>query len=1468
MVWFLIGITALFLILLHVPAVQRYIGHQTASALSEKLGTQVEVGKVDVGLLNRVIIDDFELYDQQEKKMLSATRLSAKLDIGPLLKGKISVSSAQLFGMKANLYRETADAPFNFQFIVDSLSSKEQKEKKPLDLNINSLIIRNGAVKYDQLDVPATPGRLSPQHLHLTGLSGHLMLYRLRDDLIDLKVKKLAFKESSGLDLRKLSLNLSATPKSATLTGLSIQLPNSHLAIDSLGATYQVADGKLSKETLQYKGGISQLSVLPADFAFLQPALSGIQERVELTAQFQGTHNSLTVASLNLKSANNVTLAANGSVRNIGTTPEWFCRIGELHVKSTALQRLSQNTGVHIPIPPQVLQLGDIEYRGEVGGTPREYALRGTLQTDVGSTQLSVGMQGQHFSGHAETDGLDIGKILSDNRLSIIATTIDVDGHLPLGRKMSLLAKGNVSRLDLNGHTYQNIDIDGFYNNESFNGTLGIDDPNGQIGIEGLLNLTPGALSANITATAHHFNPEALGLTTDLKNHEFDFNLKADLSGESLKSMKGYIDLENFRLQAPEKNYQLASLHIDADQQGTEKHIDVVSDFGHLNLQGQYQLEHITSGIAHVIKSKLPTLPLLPTPAQGGTDDYHFTVDIDRSDWLKQLVNIDLDINSPLHIDGHINEPASAIHLVCNAPSIEYDGSDYRDVEITMNTRGDTLFTNANLIKMQEEGKRLDLALVSHAANNELTADLHFNNHGGKQRLRGLLSATADFFTDSQKRDAAHVKMNPSQIFVNGTPWEVVPSELLLSKGNIVIDKFMIRNGDQHVRVAGSLTESPTDTIHVDLNRLDAEFLSDILHVKGIDFGGYITGTAFLTSVFDTPEARADLQIDGFKFVDGLLGDMALKANWNAQENRINIDGHAVDEGQGITDVGGFVALSPGEINLNIEADGTPLRFLHRFCDSFMRDIQARAFGHVRIFGPLSDINMDGEVVANGDISLSALNTTYTLRNDTVRLVPDHIIFDADSIFDAYGHYGLVTGSVDHENLSNFTFDIGIHAENLLSYDFKEFGDDTFCGTVYATGDCHIKGISGEVTIDVEATPERNTVFYYNAASPDALNTQDFIVWNDVTPEAIDYSKLPSASKDAPTTHLQEEAEEPTVPDIPSDLRMNFRINANPDATLRLLMDAESGDYIALNGSGTLRASYFNKGAFQLFGNYVVDHGIYKLTIQNVIKKDFQFQQGGTISFGGNPYDAALDLKAQYVVNGVSLSDLNIGRSFSTNNIRVNCIMNISGTPNQPAVDFDMEMPTVNSDAQQMVRSLINSEEELNQQVIYLLAIGRFYNQNANTMDEEGQSQTSLAMQSLLSGTISQQINNVLSNVIKNNNWNFGANISTGDEGFNNAEYEGLLSGRLLNNRLLINGQFGYRDNPNATTSFIGDFDIRYLLYPNGNLAVKVYNQTNDRYFVKNSLNTQGVGLIMKKDFNGWRELVGIHRKKKKEKNK
>ena len=167
-------------------------------------------------------------------------------------------------------------------------------------------------------------------------------------------------------------------------------------------------------------------------------------------------------------------------------------------------------------------------------------------------------------------------------------------------------------------------------------------------------------------------------------------------------------------------------------------------------------------------------------------------------------------------------------------------------------------------------------------------------------------------------------------------------------------------------------------------------------------------------------------------------------------------------------------------------------------------------------------------------------------------------------------------------------------------------------------------------------------------------------------------------------------------------------------------------------------------------------------------------------------------------------------------------------------------------------------------QVIYLLGIGRFYNQNAQFQNAGSQSGT--AMNSLISSTLSSQFNQFLSNAMGSHNWSFGANLRTGETGWDQLDIEGILSGRLLNNRLLINGNFGYRESYYSTNNFIGDFDVQYLLTPSGNLSLKAYNQTNDRYFIQSSLTTQGIGLQYKRDFNNWRQAFRRIRKSKDEK--
>ena len=125
-IWPIVAIYFLLVILLQTPAVQGYIGNIASNSLEKKLGTIVSIGKINIGLFNRIIIDDVILKDQNNNNLLKAGRISAKFDIISILEGKISLSSAQLFGLKINAYKTDANTKPNYQFLLDSLASKTE----------------------------------------------------------------------------------------------------------------------------------------------------------------------------------------------------------------------------------------------------------------------------------------------------------------------------------------------------------------------------------------------------------------------------------------------------------------------------------------------------------------------------------------------------------------------------------------------------------------------------------------------------------------------------------------------------------------------------------------------------------------------------------------------------------------------------------------------------------------------------------------------------------------------------------------------------------------------------------------------------------------------------------------------------------------------------------------------------------------------------------------------------------------------------------------------------------------------------------------------------------------------------------------------------------------------------------------------------------------------------------------------
>lgn len=1439
--------------MLHIPAVKTCIGNTASNALAQKLGTKVEIQEINLGFLNRIILDGITIYDQQQQKLLTSSRASIKVNLLSLLQGKVSISSAQLFGATANTYRKTAQSKPNYQFVLDSLASKEPQKESKLDVTIGSLIIRNGTFIYHQNDAPKTIGQLNLKHLHITNLSAHILVNTLTNDSLNLQIKRLALDEASGVHLNALTTKLQANKRDAHLNYLNIDMPGTCIRIKDGSAHYQFENKQLALSTLTYNLTFSPSYIRPCDFAFLLPALRPFVKKIDLSTKISGTISSLRMHDLHL-SGSNIYFSANGEISNWQNDLQWKGHINTLNLHANGIQFIVDNLGQQFHIPIEITRLGNIYFKGDCSGRRKDIALKGKLHTDAGNATLAVNLQNNHFKGNIETAGIALGRIIDNAQFGNFKAKLNAEGYW-LNNVLSMKAKGAIDLFDYNQYTYHNISLNAAIKKKNrqidFNGKFDMDDPNGEIHLNGSLSNMGKLFNAKLQANVAHFNPKSLRLSTQIPAAFFGMQIEANIKGHNLNTALGSIRIKDFDMQAPDKHYHLNTLSLQADTTKGIHTICLDSDFGQMRLKGNYDYATLSNSITNIIATKLPTLPGLPRYKKIKTNDFSFEAEIQKSDWLQQVLNIDLDLQRPLRLNMMVNDRHHLMDIFAQMPSFTYAGQHFERGYLHIATVQDTLKANIHTKKIDENGQGIYLHVQANASDNKLNSTLTWKNLKGKS-IWGTLRSETTFFTH-QKLATAHICIHPSNIWIDNTAWEVQPSDIIYQAKHLTIDHFAVVHDDQHIVISGEATPHSNDSITAELKNIDVAYILNLVNFHAVDFSGKATGHAHISNVFAKPQAAGTLKISDFKFQDGRMGTLTANATWNEKAEQIDIDAIAHDtliQGNhptpilAQTNIQGYVSPTKSYIDLNIAANNTRIEFLKSFCGSFIDHVEGYASGDIKVAGPLSNINLSGDAIANGKVHLSALNTEYTLRDAHVHAIPDEIYLMNDTLYDKDGHHGVLYGVLHHQHLTQMSYDCTIEAHNLLAYDTHEFGNNTFYGTAYATGRCDIKGKPGNVDINIDARPNQGTQIVYNVASPTTITDQNFIHWSD------------RGQKSLPTVQDKPQEDTDEEPDIPSDMHINFLVNMTPEATIKLLMDKATDDHIILHGSGGIRATYYNKGGFDMYGNYLVDNGMYKLTIQNAIKRDFTFMPGGTISFGGDPYHAALNLKAQYTVQGVSLSDLNIGRSFANNNIRVNCLMNITGTPAAPKLDFNLDLPTLNSDAKQMVLSLINSEEEMNQQVLYLLAIGRFYTQASNNAaTETSQSKTSLAMQSILSGTVSQQINNVLSSVINNTNWNFGANISTGDEGWNNAEYEGILSGRLLNNRLLFNGQFGYRDNANATTSFIGDFDLRYLLFPNGNFAIRMYNQTNDRYFTRNSLNTQGIGFILKKDFNGIGEL-------------
>ena len=1476
----ILGVYIGIILLLNLPGIQQQMSVWTSGQLSSMLGSELRIGQINMGFLNRIIINDLYVKDLSGEEMLRVARLSAKFDFLPLLEGKISISNIQLFGFSIRLNKKTPQDDPNFQFIVDAFKPKEKKDPNTdLDLRINSLLIRRGTLTYDVLSEKETPGKFNANHIALDNIIAGISLKAIRSDSINAAIKRLSVSEAnSGFELKKLGLQVVGNTKNMRIKDFEIALPHTsiqmdtiRLRYDSIGALRNFVDG------VDFSFQMKPSQITLQDLSAFVPALRSFREAMQMEIKASGSLNNLKCSKLSIFSPNrHFYLQGDASLQDLSQPDNAyvFANLSRCQADREGVTFLLRNFGN--ATLPALQNLGNISFRGELSGYFTDLVTYGRIRTDLGEVNTDVKISSNKeegylaYSGQVETQDFDLGTMLNNAKLGKITLNLNVDGTHRKQQYPHIIMKGLVASIDYSQYAYQNITLDGEYKHGGFTGKMALEDVNGTIKLNGSINTAEKIPTFDFLATIDHFRPHELHLTSGYENAEFSARLKANFTGGSIDEMNGEINLDSLCYTLPEKTYFLRNFKVSAiNESGKEKSLAIHSNFMTGSIAGDYSYKTLPASILNIVKGYIPALIDKDSSKDNKrkkkkpvrTDNnFHFDLHLYDTELISVIFNLPLKIYAHSTVKGYFSDASQRLRVEGYFPRMRYKDNYIESGMFLCENPERQIRTSLRLTNRKPKGA-VNIALEAQAQNDSIRTVLNWGNIGNTTYSGSLSTLTRlirEEVPDSLKRHLAHasakaplktvIQIHPTDAILNDTLWQIHPSEVIIDSGKIFVNDFRFSHKERHLHIDGIISKMPEDTIRIDLRDINIGYVFDIANL-GVNFQGEATGPAFASGVLSNPVMNTDLFIRNLGLNEGLLGDARIHGEWHHDVKGIYLDARIREKDVARTHVYGFIyPIKPtSSLDLQIDAEGTQLKFIHHYMRSITSDFNGRVWGDVHFYGRFKALNMEGKVKGDASLKVDVLNTTYTIK-DSIYIAPTGLTFRDNRIFDTQGHEGKVNGYLHYQHFKNLKYHFSFNVNNMLVMNTVESADFPFYGVVYGTGNATIAGNPNDgVTIDVAMTTNKNTTFTYIKDNVTSAVSNQFINFVDKTPKRQTFDASLSDYELA-----QKELEEENEKTSGADIRLNLQVDATPDASMRIIMDPMAGDYISAKGSGNIRTEFFNKGDVKMFGNYRIQQGVYKFSLQEIIRKDFTIQEGSTISFNGSPLNAYLDIQARYTVNSASLNDLipNANEYVNQTNVKVNCIMGISGQLTSPDIKLDLDLPNEREEVQALVRNYIPDEEQINMQILYLLGIGKFY-----APENTGTAQNSNMMSSVLSSTLSGQLNNALSNIINNNNWNIGTNFSTG-EGWTDMEFEGMLSGQLLNNRLLINGNFGYRENPMANTNFVGDFEAEWLVTRSGNIRLKAYNETNDRYYTKTNLTTQGIGIIFKKDFDKWTDLL------------
>lgn len=1471
-------VPALLYSLLQISEVQTFLVKRITSHFSNQIKSTISVGSIDYEFFNKLSINDILIKDQNNDTLLYSQKVIAGLKMIDF--GKKSVRLGRLVLFKKIDFSEKSvrlgkvilikpvialitdsTGLMNLIWYLNLLKNPADSTKKAKNtFSIDQIEISNARFSLINKTGLKSKTKIDFNNLNLTGLNGTIEDLRLEDDTTSFNIYNLSFKELSGFSVKKMSSSVNFIKNNILLKSAFINSDSSIINISKFELIPDSSDSfKRFTEEVKLDILLEKSLINTSDLQYFIPFANKINESVWLSGRVSGTVSELRGRNIELSYRDYTSLDCNFDFSGLPKIENAFIYIGVNSLKTNVkdIEKIKIPGKGYIIVPEVLYKLGDISFDGSFTGFTTDFVTYGKFITSQGNIQTDISLRPEEsnkyrIKGLLKGSDINLGELTGITEfLGKLSMQTNVDGYAYSLKKFAGNLTGKIDSIEINRYIYRNITLNGVFTEKTWDGSVNIADKNIKMDLLGLFNFNDKLPEFDFTLNIADANLYKLNFDMFDTTSSVTMLLTSNFKGNNIDNLDGEIKLLNSNFRKYGKNLELYDFSIRTFIENSKHVLSLRTDFLDADIKGYYNF----ASIGDLIKSKLATIvpSQFKLPAQNNDlkkNNFTFEIKFKNTDKINNFFRTGLLLADKSFINGGIFSD-SLIRVSGNAKVLTLKNNVIKDLLIDASVSGSKLsielMSSSLTLLGQSELKGFSVGLKTKPDNFIFTVDW---DNKDKILNRGNFIARGSVTKNNtlKKNAILTIDIDSTEIYSANNLWKISNSSILVDSNAIKINKLLISSKERYYLVDGAVSEDPADTLHLEFKGIDIAPLNYIGNQKNLtdpnkislNMMGRLNGKILLTNVYKNLLLESNIVVNNFSILKSEYGNVSIVSAWDKARKVAKINVVNDLGGVKMIDVAGIYDPSTSKIDLNATATKLPVGFLNPLLKVFASDISGLASGKVNLSGETKNLILKVAVMAeNASLKIDFLQTKYKF-NDTIRFDRNGFKFNNIKLTDEKGNTATLNGSVNHTGFQDYVANLIINSNDCLVLNTKPKDNPLFYGTAYASGVTTIKSGLNSLSFDISAKTGKNTKFYVPLNRGLSISEYSFITFVDSS----------STKDEAPGIDGIRPA--PAVPKQ-TGIDLNFDLEVTPDAEVQLIFDSKVGDVMKGRGSGNLNITLNKNGDFKMSGDYIIEEGDYLFTLGNILNKSFSVENGGKIIFNGDLDNAEIDINAKYKLRASLFEILKDDRY--TERIPVECQLNLTGKLFNPIVGLKIYLPTADEQTRSYLQNAISTEEELSRQFLYLLVMNSFYS-DPSKYGSSSPSTTTTGT-SAMAVTTTEMISNQLSNWISqiSNDFDLGFVYRPGSSNINPQEVQVALSTQLLNDKVVINGNFDVRGTTKTTTNtdqITGDFDAELKITEK--IRFKVFNRFNDISTWKGPY-TQGVGIFFKEDFDRFSDL-------------